>query len=896
MVKYNHKATFKGGIGMAGIVWTERNKCKQCYTCVRQCEVKAVRVKNGQAEVLPDRCIACGNCVKVCSQNAKTIKSGVKDVLSILAGNGFKVAALAPSFPAAFKAWDCKTTILALKNLGFDEVWEVAVGAELIAKEYESLLNKSEPPIIGSSCPAIVNLIEKHHPDLIPYLAPVVSPMIAAGRLIKTVYPGARVVFIGPCIAKKDEAEKVTGVDAALTYQELEDIWELSKMDLQSLKENPEYNNICFDNPVAKKSFRGFPVSGGLYLSLKDSFDFHRNIIIAGGKDDAVSCIESIEKGEMKPYFVDILMCNGCIDGPFFKDTGCFSNWETVETFVKENKGYGAQHESLDDFLNHIDECKRPNLKRNFTNRQVTLKYPTEEEIRKILSYTNKYSKEDELNCGACGYSTCREKALAVYNDIAEKDMCLPFLLTKETNERKTTMENNREMNAIIESSYDGIFVSDSDGKTLRLNRAFARFLNKPIESLIGVKAEDLERERIIYPSLTHLVVKEKRRLTLIQETNSGKKLLSTGNPMYDNEGRVSRVVINSRDMKELNRLNTQSQEAEKMKFYIENSSMHNDAGPLPKIVSLSPSMEKIIELSLRVASVNTTVLILGESGVGKGLIARFIHESSPRRNKPYVKINCGSIPESLLESELFGYETGAFTGAKREGKPGLIEMANNGTLLLDEIGDLPLNMQVKLLQVLQEHELTRIGGTKPISTDIRVIAATNRDLRKLLHEGQFREDLYYRLNVVPLQIPPLRERAEDIELLIDYFSSYYNEMHNRDISFDETAKDSLKSYPWPGNVRELENLVERLTVISEKDRITVKDLPQNIIGAKFNQQITVDGIIPLRKAVEMVESQLLQMAQEQCKTTYEMAKLLDVNQSTIVRKLRRLEIREEKD
>ncbi|MGI5859859.1 MAG: sigma 54-interacting transcriptional regulator [Tepidanaerobacteraceae bacterium] len=878
---------------MAGIVWTEKNKCKQCYTCVRQCEVKAVRVKNGQAEVLSERCIACGNCVKVCSQNAKTVRSGIKETLDILSEKQFKVAALAPSFPAAFKAWDYKKMIVALKTLGFDEVWEVAVGAQLIAMEYEKLLKNATPPIIGSTCPAVVNFIEKHHPNLISYLAPVVSPMIATGRLIKTVYPGVQVVFIGPCIAKKDEAEKIQGVDVVLTFQELEDILISRKIDVEFLTTDHCYYDTCFDSPVAEKAFRGFPVSGGLYLSLKDNFDFSRNIIVVGGKDGAVSCIENIEKSDFKPFFVDILMCNGCIDGPFFKNVNYFTNWEKVEAFVQENQGYNKSQESLGDFIRDFKNYSKVNLYRTFTNMQVSLKYPSEKEIQKILSYTNKFTKEDELNCGACGYSSCREKALAVYNDIAEKDMCLPFLLTKEMDEKATTMEYNREMNAIIESSYDGIFVSDSEGRTLRLNRAFARFLDKPLESLIGVKAEKLEEERIIYPSLTHLVLKEKRRLTLIQETSSGKKILSTGNPIYDDKGRVSRVVINSRDMEELNRLGRDSQEALKMRRYMEQSLKKEDAGPLPKIVSISLSMEKIIKLSLRVASVNTTVLILGESGVGKGLIARFIHENSPRHKGPYIKINCGSIPESLLESELFGYETGAFTGAKREGKPGLIEMADKGTLLLDEIGDLPLNLQVKLLQVLQEHELTRIGGTKPVKVDIRTIAATNKDLKKMVDEGQFREDLYYRLNVVPLIIPSLRERIEDIELLIDYFLSHYNQKHNKNISFDEGTRNILKKYSWPGNVRELENLVERLTVISEKDCITMKDLPQNIIGKKTDQKITVEGIMPLKEAIELVESQLLQMAQNRCKTTYEMAELLDVNQSTIVRKLQKLGINE---
>ena len=362
-------------------------------------------------------------------------------------------------------------------------------------------------------------------------------------------------------------------------------------------------------------------------------------------------------------------MCDGCIDGPYFKNGNYFTNWEKVEVFVQSNLGHKENQEPLNYFMKKLKNYSKLELYRSFTNMKVSLNYPSEKEIEKILSYTNKYTKEDELNCGACGYSSCREKALAVYNDIAEKDMCLPFLLTKEITEKKRTMEYNKEMNAIIESSYDGIFVSDGEGKTLRLNRAFARYLERPLESLIGVKAEELEEKRIIYPSLTQLILKEKRRLSLIQVTSSGKKILATGNPIYDDEGNVVRVVINVRDMEELNRFSRELEEAEKMKNYME-SLIEDDTGPLPKIVCISLAMEKIIKLSLRVASVDTTVLILGDSGVGKGLFARFVHENSPRCKKPYVKINCESIPESLLESELFGYETGAFTGQSGRANP----------------------------------------------------------------------------------------------------------------------------------------------------------------------------------------------------------------------------------
>jgi len=690
---------------MSGIVWTEKNKCKQCYSCVRHCPVKAVRVKNGQAEVLSERCIACGNCVKVCSQNAKIIESGIEKTLDILNKKQSKLAILAPSFPAAFTKDATGKIISALKIMGFDEVWEVAVGAELIGRKYEELLNGSfKPPLISSACPAVVNLIEKHFPNLIPHLSPVVSPMAATGRLIKSAYPESLVTFIGPCIAKKDEAKQVEGVDSVLTFKEFQDILFAKNIDMNTIEPSG------FDGPLPQPAFRGFPVSGGLFLSLKDPFSFSRKTVIVDKSEDVLPCMESIDTEEYNPYFVDILMCGGCVEGPYFKDTNYFTNREKVEKFVLDGDRNDKDREPLTEYLTHIVNAECLNLTREYTDRSVLLNVPSEEDITKILNYTNKYSKQDELNCGACGYSSCREKAVAVYNGIAEIDMCLPFLLTKEIKEKKRTEEFNREMNAIIDSSYDGIFVSDGEGKTLRLNRAFARFIGKLPDGVIGMKADDLEKNRIIYPSLTKLVLKEKRRLTLIQETGTGKKVLATGNPIFDEDGKVVRVVVNARDMAELNRLSQEAIDVEKLKTYMEKGLSDESQGPLPGIISVSPLMEELLRVALRVASVNSTVLILGESGVGKGLIARFIHENSPRNKGPFVKVNCGSIPESLLESELFGYETGAFTGARREGKPGLIEIAHKGTLLLDEIGDLPLNLQVKLLQVLQERELTRIG------------------------------------------------------------------------------------------------------------------------------------------------------------------------------------------
>lgn len=309
-----------------------------------------------------------------------------------------------------------------------------------------------------------------------------------------------------------------------------------------------------------------------------------------------------------------------------------------------------------------------------------------------------------------------------------------------------------------------------------------------------------------------------------------------------------------------------------------------------PSIVAYSVEMGRVLQLAARVAPVNSTILILGESGVGKEVVARFIHRQSRRRGGPFVNINCGAIPASLLESELFGYEAGAFTGARREGKPGMIEVASGGTLFLDEISELPSDLQVKLLQVIQERRLTRVGGVKPVDVDIRIIAATNRDLPAMVRKGEFRADLFYRLNVVPITVPPLRERPDDVIPLIYHFLDRLNKTHAYHKTISEEAREILTAYSWPGNVREVENLIERLVVTVEGDEITADDLPQHVREGRIadRARVKVGGVMPLRKAVEEVERQIIELALAEHRSTYKIAALLGVNQSTVVRKIKK--------
>jgi transcriptional regulator with PAS, ATPase and Fis domain len=308
--------------------------------------------------------------------------------------------------------------------------------------------------------------------------------------------------------------------------------------------------------------------------------------------------------------------------------------------------------------------------------------------------------------------------------------------------------------------------------------------------------------------------------------------------------------------------------------------------------VAGSAEMQQVIELAMRVARTDSTILVRGESGVGKEVLTRIIHRNSTRKNKSLMKINCAAIPENLLESELFGYEPGAFTGATKKGKVGLIELANQGTLFLDEIGEMPLTLQAKLLQVIQERTFYRVDGTKAIAVDIRIITATNRELEKLVEEKKFREDLFYRLNVIPITIPPLRERKGDIVPLVGRFLDKFNKKYQMDKKISNDAFGYLLRYRWPGNIRELENMVEQLVVITPVDLIEPQHLPGYIHNLPNpidkHDKVTVPGVVSLSEAMEEVEKQLFLSAYEHCKNTYQTAKILGVSQPTVVRKLKK--------
>lgn len=328
-------------------------------------------------------------------------------------------------------------------------------------------------------------------------------------------------------------------------------------------------------------------------------------------------------------------------------------------------------------------------------------------------------------------------------------------------------------------------------------------------------------------------------------------------------------------------------------------------------LVGTAPALQKVFSLIDKVADTPSTVLIIGESGTGKELVARALHEHSSRKNESFIRINCAAIPKTLMESELFGYEKGAFTGAVHS-KPGRFELADRGTLFLDEIGELAVEMQVKLLRVLQESEFERVGGIKTLRVDVRVIAATNRDLVKEAAQGNFREELYYRLNVVPIQLPPLRERLQDIPLLVSHFVSRFNERLRKTVSgLSDDAMAALLRYPFPGNIRELENIIERTVVLAEGPVIELRDLPPNVsqtTGAqlppppRMSQPQTLSSRPPatslkeiVRQETERVEREMIQRALSETQgNVTQAARHLGISRKSLQIKMKELKLREE--
>ncbi|KJS87440.1 MAG: hypothetical protein JM58_04310 [Peptococcaceae bacterium BICA1-8] len=446
--------------------------------------------------------------------------------------------------------------------------------------------------------------------------------------------------------------------------------------------------------------------------------------------------------------------------------------------------------------------------------------------------------------------------------------------------------ELQEEFDAIFQFSFDGIFIADGEGNVIRLNKASERIDEVKADEVLGKNMKDLVARGIYSESVTLKVLEEKKPVTILQKTKSGKEVMATGTPIFKN-GELYRVVVNCRDITQLNTLKNELRNVQlkSEKYESELKLLRKVNVRTDDIIGNSPQLNKVLTVALRVAGVDTTVLLLGESGVGKEVFSKFIHRNSSRKDGSFIKIDCSGIPENLLESELFGYEKGAFTGANKTGKVGMIELANEGTLFLDEIGELPFSLQAKLLRVFQDREILKIGGTSPIPVNIRIIGATNKDLESMVKQNQFREDLFYRLNVVPIIIPPLRERKEDIQLLISYFLDKFTRKFGLEKVIDPETLGLLLDFNWPGNVRELENMIERLTVTTTNKVIKAEDLPEKIYRSNGKEELLLCNE-SFRILTDNFEKNLLQQTIKKAKSIQEVAIMLKLDVSTIRRKL----------
>jgi len=458
-----------------GVVTTIAAKCRRCYNCVRSCPAKAIRVQEGQAHVLEERCIGCGNCVKVCAQKAKQVEPAVPEVMELLRSGEPTIALLAPSYPAAFENLSAGQVVAAARALGFARVLEVAFGAEMVAAAYADLLKRPhDHPVISTPCPALVSYIEKYMPDLVPYLAPIVSPMIALARAVKGLYmPEARIVFIGPCIAKKAERRDpaVAGaVDAALTFQELEEMLREKGVEASALQpESADEPLPCFGAL--------FPLPGGLLKTAAIQADImDDSIVVVEGPDHCKTALTALREGKLQVRFLDALLCEGCVAGPAFgSDMHPLARKAKVTAHTRELRKHSRN------LRRHSREVARIDVSRTFEAQSIDLPMPTETEIREILARTNKHAPDQELNCGACGYGTCREKAIAVYQGLAEPEMCLPYLI----DQLEVNLERLSSSKAEIERAREQAIRAQQMASMGRLSADLAAEISEPLRHIV---------------------------------------------------------------------------------------------------------------------------------------------------------------------------------------------------------------------------------------------------------------------------------------------------------------------------------------------------------------------------------------------------------------------------
>lgn len=457
---------------------------------------------------------------------------------------------------------------------------------------------------------------------------------------------------------------------------------------------------------------------------------------------------------------------------------------------------------------------------------------------------------------------------------------------------KKFIRENYNQIMGIVNCLKVGVYITDRSGKTLLLNDESCKTGGLTREEVLGKNMRELEDMGFVENSVALKTLKSGKEEEIIQYLGDGDKVYVTGTPLYI-DGKIELVVCTERDitktltLKEI--LREKDKDNTKIKTEIEYLKKQNIV-MWGNMIAEDSESKQLAEKAMRIAKLDTTVLLTGESGTGKEVYANFIYQNSNRVGKPFIKVNCAAIPENLMESELFGYEAGSFTGADKSGKIGLFEMANQGTLFLDEIGEVPIHLQSKLLRAIQEKEIMHVGGDRTIPIDIRLITATNRDLKEAVEKGTFRGDLYYRLNVLPLELRPLKGRKKDIHALTLYFIEQFNKTYKLNKKIAEDAVEILQRFDWPGNIRELENIIERI-MISFDGEIITKFQVERAIGvpqeSATRQTTAIEGK-SMAELLEEYEKYILEISMAQSKKAADVARNLKMNKSTLSRRLKK--------
>lgn len=457
---------------------------------------------------------------------------------------------------------------------------------------------------------------------------------------------------------------------------------------------------------------------------------------------------------------------------------------------------------------------------------------------------------------------------------------------------KKFIEKNYKELLGILNCLKVGVYITDGKGKTLLLNNESCKTGGLEQSETVGKNMRELERMGFIEESVSLKTIESGKEEMIIQNLGDGDKVYVTGTPLKSDKG-IDVVVCTERDITETLTLKELLEEKNK-----DNAKIKDEIEYLRKqnivmwgnMIAEDFETKLLAEKATRVAKLDATVLLTGESGTGKEVFANFIYQNSGRAGKPFIKVNCAAIPENLMESELFGYEKGAFSGADKNGKAGLFEMANHGTLFLDEVGEIPIHLQSKLLRAIQEREIMHVGGTKTIPVDIRFIAATNRDLKEAVRNGTFRGDLYYRLNVMPIELMPLKGRKKDIKALVDYFTEKFNVTYKLSKVVSPEAMEVLKDFDWPGNIRELENVIERLMISSDDEVITKRQtereigVPTDLSGADLSG---IEGRSH-EELMDAYEKSILESMLAKYKRASEVGRALNVNKSTLSRRMKK--------